>query len=60
MQVPPDQPWKLAEALDRSARLEPGVLLQMGDEGRRYGERFAWPRVLDGFEGELRKVAGLQ
>ena len=56
VQVPPEQPWRLAEALDRCARLEPGVLRRMGEDGRRYGERFAWARVLAGFEEELKKI----
>ena len=56
VQVPPGQPRQLAEALDLCARLEPGVLRRMGEEGRRYGERFAWGRVLADFEGELKSI----
>ena len=56
VQVAPDQPGRLAVALDQTARLDPGVLRQLGQAGRRYGERFAWDRVLADFEAGLRKV----
>ena len=56
VQVEPAHPWKLADTLDRVARLDPGVLRRMGEAGQRYGERFAWGRVLANFEAELKKL----
>ena len=56
VQAPPDQPQRVADVLDQTARLDAGELRRMGQAGQRYGERFAWERVLADFEGELAKV----
>ena len=52
----PDQPVELASELDRLARLDAGKLRQMGEAGRRFGEQFAFGKVLPDFEKVLREV----
>ena len=56
VQVAPDQPGRLAEALEQVARLDRGALRQLGAAGQRYGERFAWERVLAEFEAKLKTM----
>ena len=56
VQVKTDNPWPLAEALDRMARAEGEVLRWLGAEGQRYGERYAMERVLADFAAELKRV----
>ena len=56
VQVRTDNPWPLAEALDRMARAEGEVLRWLGEEGQKYGERYAMERVLTDFAAELKRV----
>ncbi len=53
----PDRPAELAAELDRLARLPADELRRMGEAGRRFGQQFAFEKVLPDFEAVLREVA---
>lgn len=56
-QVPTEQPPALAAALTRAASLPAAELAALGAAGRRFGERFALPKVLGDFQALIEQTA---